>query len=114
MQINKQICIQISRPWLSIEFSLPIYKSMSIITEILLLKFQQASAWQSLYDMHDDMMAWKVFSIIGHLWGIPSATTGFPSQKAIDAERWYFLWCQPKQTIQQPFDKQLNLYVFLS
>ena len=44
MQINKQICIQISRPCLSIDFSLPICRNISIIIEILLLKFQQAPA----------------------------------------------------------------------
>ena len=53
------------------------------------------SSVQSMYFLsriHDDVIKWKYFRVVGPLWGESTGHQWIPLTKANDMELWYFLW----------------------
>ena len=55
------------------------------------------------------MMSWQgnVSTLLTLCEGNLLVTGGFPSQRASDAELWYFFWCQPKQTAEWKLKREV-------
>ena len=60
------------------------------------------------------LMSWygSTFHIIGPLWGDSLITTGFPSQRANNADRWWFLCCHLEQVVEKGGQVASDLKVF--
>ena len=53
---------------------------------------------------HDDVIKWKDFRVTDPLWGESADHRWIPLTEASNAERWYFPWSAPGQTVEQTIE----------
>ena len=78
----------------SIEWNRPcVYKGMFSLSALHVVSVTDIESW-----CHHDMET--LSALLALCEGNPLLSSGFPSQRASNAELWYFACCQPKQTFE--------------